>query len=266
MFILRPVLALLIAIALVGCGASSSTAPQPTEAMMAESPTEAMMQEQPTEAMAMEEPTEVMMEEKPTDAMMAEEPTEAMMEEKPTDALMAEEPTEAMMEEKPTEVVMAETPTAAMAMEEPATALPAFATLTLTDARTGQSFTLADYAGKTIYVEPMATWCSKCREHMGNLREARAQLNSDQYVFIGLSVETDITSAELAQYVDQQGFDWTFAVMTPEMLQELVNTFGRTITNPPAVPHFVIAPDGTVSELMTGIETPEQIAMSLSEG
>lgn len=28
----------------------------------------------------------------------------------------------------------------------------------IVDARTGETFTLAEYAGKTIFVEPMATW------------------------------------------------------------------------------------------------------------
>ena len=32
------------------------------------------------------------------------------------------------------------------------------------DARTGQTFTLADLQGKTVYVEPMATWCTNCRQ------------------------------------------------------------------------------------------------------
>jgi membrane protein implicated in regulation of membrane protease activity len=30
--------------------------------------------------------------------------------------------------------------------------------LPLTDARTGQTFTLADFAGKTVFVHPMARW------------------------------------------------------------------------------------------------------------
>ena len=32
------------------------------------------------------------------------------------------------------------------------------ATLPLVDARSGATFTLAEYAGKTVFVEPMATW------------------------------------------------------------------------------------------------------------
>src|SRR5207248_1685323 len=132
--------------------------------------------------------------------------------------------------------------------------------LPLTDARTGQTFTLADLAGKTVYVEPMATWCTNCRQQMGTIRDQlRAQLDPQRIVLVGLSVETDLPREDLATYVDEQGFDWTFAVMTPEMLQALASRFGLTVTNPTAVPHFVIGPDGTTSELSTGFEAANSL-------
>lgn len=139
---------------------------------------------------------------------------------------------------------------------------PAWQQVALTDARSGQSFTLADFAGKTVYVEPMATWCSNCRQQLGNVREAKAQLG-DNVVFIGLSVETTISAADLAAYADKQGFDWTFAVATPDLLQQLTEAFGRTITNPPSTPHFIIRPDGSASELMTGFSDPQAILAML---
>ncbi|HEX2907728.1 MAG TPA: hypothetical protein VHO69_12745 [Phototrophicaceae bacterium] len=37
---------------------------------------------------------------------------------------------------------------------------PAWQTLPLVNARTGETFTFADLAGKVIFVEPMATWCT----------------------------------------------------------------------------------------------------------
>ncbi|MCU0497190.1 MAG: redoxin family protein [Anaerolineae bacterium] len=140
-----------------------------------------------------------------------------------------------------------------------ASALAPWQTIALTDARTGSPFTLGDFGGKTVFVEPMATWCTNCRSQLNNVREARAQLNRDDVVFIGISVETNLSAADLAQYADTHGFDWIFAVATPELLTELTLAFGRTITNPPSTPHFIIQPDGTVGPLITGIETVDQI-------
>jgi thiol-disulfide isomerase/thioredoxin len=136
--------------------------------------------------------------------------------------------------------------------------LAAWQTLPLTNARTGETFTLGDFAGRTVFVEPMATWCSNCRQQLMSVQQARAGL-SDEVVFIALSVETNISDADLARYADGFGFDWTFAVMSPEILQELAATFGRTVANPPSTPHFVIRSDGSVSDLITGVKSPDDI-------
>jgi cytochrome oxidase Cu insertion factor (SCO1/SenC/PrrC family) len=148
---------------------------------------------------------------------------------------------------------------AAAANSAPAAAPLAWQTLPLVNARTGETFTFADFAGQTVFVEPMATWCSNCRQMLGNVRSAREQLG-ESVQFVTLSVETEMPSADLAAYANSNGFDWLFAVMTPEMLTELVNTFGRTISNPPSTPHFVLRPDGSVSALSTGILPADEIA------
>jgi cytochrome oxidase Cu insertion factor (SCO1/SenC/PrrC family) len=141
--------------------------------------------------------------------------------------------------------------------------LPTWQTLPLTNARTGETFTFADFAGKTVFVEPMATWCPNCRQQLGNVSSIHTQLDAAQFVFISVSVETNITSADLAQYAEDNGFDWMFAVLTPELLGELTATFGRTITNPPSTPHFIIRPDGTTTGLTTGIESGSQLVEQL---
>ena len=140
---------------------------------------------------------------------------------------------------------------------------PAWQNLPLTNARTGEAFTFADFEGKTVFVEPMATWCSNCRRQLGNVRQAQEQLAGDDVVFVALSVETNIDDATLASYADGAGFDWLFAVATPDMLKDLADEFGRSIVNPPATPHFIIRPDGTSTELVTGIEAADQIVAQI---
>jgi thiol-disulfide isomerase/thioredoxin len=191
---------------------------------------------------AVTEPSEPMVEETAMeeDAMMTE--SDEMMEEDGHDDNM-------MSEEEMAEITeMAD--------------VPDWQAIELTDARTGETFTLASFSGKTVFVEPMATWCTNCRRQLGNVREARAQFGDD-VVFIGLSLETELSDADLAQYQSDQGFDWTFAVMTPEMLQGLADTFGRSITSAPSTPHFVIRPDGSYTELVTGIDPVDQIVSQI---
>lgn len=130
---------------------------------------------------------------------------------------------------------------------------PAWQTLPLTNARTGETFRLADFAGKTVYVEPMATWCINCRAQQNIVREVRTQLGDGDYVYLSLSVEVGVVSAsDLAQYAERENYGWMFAVATPEMLAALTEQFGLSISNPPSTPHFIIYPDGTFSDLQAG--------------
>jgi thiol-disulfide isomerase/thioredoxin len=168
----------------------------------------------------------------------------------------------------PTTAPNAEAPTAAAAPAEISQPddLPAWLSLPLVDARTGETFTLGDFSGKLVFVEPMATWCSNCRRQMQNLVEVRQQLNDPNIVYIGLSVETTLDRGDLAGYADTHGFDWTFAVMTPEMVSALTDTFGRSVTVPPSSPHFLIYPDGSLSPLSAGrIESTAELVQLLTE-
>ena len=140
---------------------------------------------------------------------------------------------------------------------------PAWQHLALTNARTGESFTLADFEGKTIFVEPMATWCSNCRQQLNNVRDAKVQLEGDEVVFIALSLETNIDDETLAQYANGSSYDWLFAVATPDLLKGLTEEFGRAIVVAPSTPHFIVRADGTNSELVTGIEPAGQIVAQI---
>ena len=153
---------------------------------------------------------------------------------------------------------------AAEVAEEPAPAVerPAWQQIALTDARTGEQFTLADHADKTVFVEPFATWCGNCRRQLGNVQAAHTAAGDD-VLFVALSVEPNIANEALSGYADKEGFEYTFAAMPPEMLQELAAVYGQTIGNPPATPHFIIRPDGSTTDLVTGIEGSEQLLQQI---
>lgn len=142
--------------------------------------------------------------------------------------------------------------------------LPLWQTLPVTDVATGESFTLGDFQGKTVFVEPMATWCSNCRTQQGNVIQAKTQVGDD-VVFIGLSLETTLPDEDLARYAKGNGFDWTYAVMSEELLSALADEFSRSITSAPSTPHFIIRPDGSFTELSTGIDSPAELIAKIQE-
>jgi thiol-disulfide isomerase/thioredoxin len=242
-------LALLFLLVLAACSASGGSEPE-----------EAMPETTGGNSDVALEEKEGEMAESADEAMMAEgdHPDEAVMEDKEGEEATSDE---AMMEDKEgEEAISSEMADDAAMMDK-----PVWQTIALTDVRSGQTFTLADFAGKTVFVEPMATWCTNCRRQLGNVAEARNQLGEENIVYVALSVETTISDQALADYTEQTGFDWTFAVATPELLQELVATFGQSITNPPSTPHFVIRPDGSYTDLVTGIEPPSDIISQIQE-
>ena len=138
-------------------------------------------------------------------------------------------------------------------------ARPAWQTMAMTDVRTGRQFAIGDFRGCTVYVETMATWCGECRHQLGNVAEAEKSLDRDRFVFIAISVETDLSPADLASYAKDAGFDWVFSVGSPAMLKALVDEFGRGAIVPPSTPHVIVAPDGSFGDLHTGYSQPDEL-------
>lgn len=170
----------------------------------------------------------------------------------------------------PTEAIapptLGSTPTAeSFTPERPVSAaqsasLPAWRTLPLTNVHTGETFTLADFADKVIYVHPMALWCTTCRAHLRSLRDSVIpQLaNPEEVVFVTLAIEPQTTNDALRQYADSESFNWIFAVATQDMVVELITYFGQSVVVPPVTPHFLIRADGRDTGLLTGSPTAQQ--------
>jgi thiol-disulfide isomerase/thioredoxin len=140
--------------------------------------------------------------------------------------------------------------------------LSAWQTATITDVE-GATFSLADLAGKPVFVEFFATWCSSCLAQLGDTQAAAAELG-DEAEFVVLSVETDLGPADVAAYAERHGFEnLRFAVMTPELLAATVSELGNSVASPPSTPHLVIAADGVAGELETGFASVSQIVSSI---
>ena len=141
--------------------------------------------------------------------------------------------------------------------------LPAWQTIVLTDVN-GASFTLHDFSGTPVFVETFATWCPKCREQLEATNAAAEQLG-DQAVFVALSVETNLSAADVAEYAADNGFGAVrFAVMTPEALAAFVDGLGQSAANPPSTPKVVIDAMGTAGELTTGFESADDIVAQVT--
>lgn len=133
-----------------------------------------------------------------------------------------------------------------------------WAARTLTDVATGRAFRIADFAGRTVFVETMAIWCSNCRAQQARFREALGRLDPSLVAYVVLSVDPGETGEALERYRSEQGFLGTYAVAGREVSAALVEAFGPNAINPPSVPVVVVRPDGSV-EFGTGPKSVEEI-------
>ncbi len=126
----------------------------------------------------------------------------------------------------------------------------------------------ADFAGKTLYVESMVTWCGECYGQLTRVQDAAEQIPEDdrgEVVLVALSSEVDLPREDLAEYAQKTGFPMIFAVMPEAMLKAMVDDLGKAVAIPPAMPHLIVAPDGTVGELHTGGSSAEELLALFAE-
>jgi len=134
----------------------------------------------------------------------------------------------------------------------------------LTDAQTGQTFTMNDYAGKVVLVETMAIWCPNCIRQANEVRNMRKMLgNPDDLVSVSLDVDLHEDQASLKEYVEEFGFEWHYAVAPLEVARALGNLYSAQYLNPPLSPMLIIDRDGNVHTLEYGEKSAETLKKSV---
>jgi thiol-disulfide isomerase/thioredoxin len=133
----------------------------------------------------------------------------------------------------------------------PAATLPsitaAWAQTELTDVATGETFRIADLAGKTIIVETMAIWCTKCYAQQDDVYAALEQLDPERVAYVLLDVDPSESADALAEYRERNGFTGTYAIADRATARALVDEFGDQMVNPPATPMILIGSDGRIT-------------------
>jgi hypothetical protein len=122
-----------------------------------------------------------------------------------------------------------------------------WATVELTDVRSGETFRIADLAGRVVFVEPMAVWCINCLRQQRDVREALQTLNADEVVYLSLGIDPSEDASMLAAYADEHQFGWRFAVAPRRLSRALADAFSDQVLNPPSTPVIIIGRAGRVT-------------------
>jgi thiol-disulfide isomerase/thioredoxin len=190
---------------------------------------------------------------------MVEKPENAMMEDKPEEA-MAEPTHDAMVDDTMStpEAVMEDKGEGEMMVA------PAWFSASLTDARTGQAFSINDFEGKVVLVETMAIWCSNCLKQQGQVKALHEQLGArDDFVSIGLDIDPNENTEALKSYVENKGFDWLYAVPSADVSREIAALYGDQFLNPPSTPIVVIDRHGDTHPLPFGIKSADDLMQAI---
>jgi cytochrome oxidase Cu insertion factor (SCO1/SenC/PrrC family) len=137
---------------------------------------------------------------------------------------------------------------------------PEWFDMELTDAQTGQVFTINDYAGKVILLETMAMWCPNCVVQANEVRNLHKLLGDpEDFISISLDVDYNEDQASLKEYASGYGFDWHFAVAPLLVARALGNLYTAQYLNPPLSPMMIIDRDGQVHHLEYGLKEAETL-------
>jgi thiol-disulfide isomerase/thioredoxin len=141
-----------------------------------------------------------------------------------------------------------------------------WATAQLTDVTTGEPFTLSGLAaeGKVVFVETMAIWCSNCRAQQREAVAAFANLDPEQFVWVGLDVESSESAEDLARYGQENGFPFKYAIANTDLARALATEFGDVVLSPPSVNLIILGADGGVTKL-TGHHSAAELTALAAE-
>ena len=143
-------------------------------------------------------------------------------------------------------------------------AMPAFFSVALKDVASGTGFTLADFKGKVVLLEPFAQWCPTCLAQQREVVRLRQLVGERQdFVTVGLDIDPNEDAAMLREYLTRHGFDWLYAVAPAEVSSEIGKLYGSQYLNPPSAPILLIDRQGVVHPLEAGRKSAESLLAEL---
>jgi len=129
----------------------------------------------------------------------------------------------------------------------------AWAGVELTDVRTGERFRLADLAGRVIFIEPMAVWCSNCRVQQAEGAAMLQQLPGVEW--IALDIDPSEPAELLADAAADRGHPFRWALAPADLSRGLEADFGTIVLNPVPTPLILIGSDGRITLTEFGIKS-----------
>jgi len=148
--------------------------------------------------------------------------------------------------------------------DEPDTQSTDWRDISLKDVRTGRTFTIADFKGKTVILETFAVWCPTCTKQQRDIKQLHSDIG-DEFVSISLDVDPNESEEKVKEHLKRNGFDWLYAIAPPELTKLLMDEFGTVIVNAPSAPVVLISEDGDARLLGRGVKSAEKLMAEIKK-
>ncbi len=120
----------------------------------------------------------------------------------------------------------------------------------------GNSVTLSDFRGKTVFINFWATWCPPCRAEMPEIEAVYQKYKDKDVVVIGVDLLEDADIVR--QYVEKGGFSWIFVFDTTG---EVADKYAIT-----AIPSsFFVDKEGVIQAVNIGAMTKRAMESQLAK-
>jgi len=118
---------------------------------------------------------------------------------------------------------------------------------------TGDTVSLADYAGRVVLVNVWATWCGPCRVEMPSMQRLYEQTSREDFEILAVSIDAQLGQRDLsgnaggnvAIFTDSLGLTFPILLNPSGDIQRSYQTTGVPET-------FLIGPDGTIRRKVAG--------------
>ncbi len=131
------------------------------------------------------------------------------------------------------------------------------------DVLTGESYSIADFAGTPVLIESFAVWCPTCTRQQRETKELHEDVGDD-IISVAWNTDANEDAARVKSHAESNGFDWRYSVAPAELTQTLIDEFGIGIITAPSVPMILVCPDQTYRKLPNGVKSPEDLKQEVA--
>jgi hypothetical protein len=147
---------------------------------------------------------------------------------------------------------------------EPTDSSLSWTKIPLTDAVTGEQFTIDGLVkqGKPVLIHTFAVWCPACSMQ---LHESEDMLTNspDEFTIVGIDIDPNENQDMVKRHIEKEKFVGHFAASPRELTRGLVSTFGTSFAL--ELPQTVIVCSRTVNHIGSGLFKSQTLKSALSQ-